>query len=152
MYCLRCGQEILYSPLECPSCGKDLRYLSHGPGDHVSQVLQAVEALAREEISLSEAESVYLQFSDLATNFLQYWRLDSHPQLSQRARGLTPGQLASLEKLEVSLGDLERALDGYSKGFAQECMQTLMAANLELESFFRASCAGIAGLRGQLFG
>lgn len=142
MYCLSCAQEVAYKSLDCPLCGIDLRYPSHGYGDHISQVLKAVEGACQGDLTVEQAESVFRQFLTVAQDFLRYWRLDSHPALSERVRGLE-----GFEQLETSLAGLKQALEGYDRGFALNCKKTLMDANSELEAFFRASCAGIARIR-----
>lgn len=142
MYCLSCAQEVAYKSLECPSCKGDLRYPSHGYGDHVSQVLQAVESACQGNATVEHAESVYRQFLLLAQDFLHYWRLDTHPGLSQRVGGME-----GFDQLQASLPGLQRALESYDRGFSQNCKQTLIEANSELEAFFRASCAAIARVR-----
>ena len=144
MYCLNCGQEIAYSSLDCPQCDADLRYPSHGYGDHVSQLLKAVEAVCSDEITREDGEALYRQFVGVVEDFLRYWRLDSHPQLSRRAVGLSCDQQESLSQLEQSLPLLQRALKLYDEGFHRNCRQTLTEANSELEAFFRASCAALA--------
>lgn len=142
MYCLSCAQEVAYKLLDCPSCRTDLRYPSHGYGDHVSQVLKAVEGACQGDLTVEQAEAVFRQFHLVAQDFLQYWRLDTHPALAERVRGME-----GFDQLEASLESLKEALEGYERGFAQNCRKTLMEANSELEGFFRASCAAIARIR-----
>jgi hypothetical protein len=152
MYCLSCGGEVAYTSPQCPHCRVDLSFPGHVYGDHVSQVLQAVEAACADELGLAEAESVYRQFLVLSDDFLRYWRLDTHPQISLRVAALPAEAQVGFVELEASLDDLRQARELYERGFAQNCRKTLIEANFELEAFFRRSCAGIARLRRLLAG
>ena len=147
MYCLTCSTEVAYQSPDCPRCGVDLRYASHGYGDHISQVLRAVEAVCVDELSWGDGEAVFRQFLTLAHDFLRYWRLDTHPGLSRRVSGLSAEAVEGLVQLEESLPALNLAFELYERGFSQNCRKTLIEANEELEAFFRLSCAGIVSLR-----
>ena len=151
MICLYCKELFLsQNPGTCEHC--EISHHQRPPVvgvNHISQVLEALDSLKAEEISLEDFDSIWASFYDLFVEFDNKWKISESSLQSRLSSGLVERFGPALEEIDESIQLLFQAIECL-EAIPEEGLSAVDAAEEAVTRFFLGVCSNSALLLNRL--
>ena len=142
MICLYCKEPLLsQNPDSCENCE-----IPHAPRppvvgiNHISQVLEALDSLKAEDISLEDFDSIWASFYELFVEFDDKWKISESSLQSRLSSGLAQKFGPALQEIDESIQLLYQAIECL-EAIPEEGLPAVDAAEEAVTRFFLGVCS-----------